>query len=154
MSLPTHPPTHLPSYLSIYLSIYLSLSLCIYLSIYLSVCVSIRLSIYLSIHQLTCCSVAESSYSKVDQASQRSQDVQCLYEFDHFRVPGGSFWAQGWMPEAILKDRGSSHAKCYKNDAKIAAQGHLWEHIGALKGLLSRPWAQYARHFASFGWYF
>ena len=97
---------------------------------------------------------ARAAQSRLGLASQRGQDGQFLYEFNHFGVPGGSFWAQGWMPEAILKNRGSSHARCYENDAKIAAQGRLWEHIGVLKGLLGRPWVQFARHFGSFGWYF
>ena len=51
------------------------------------------------------------------------------------------------MPEASVKDHGSSHAKDCKNVAKMDARGRLWEHIGALKGLLRRPWAQFARHF-------
>ena len=87
----------------------------------------------------------------MDRASQRGL---FLHEFDDFGVPGGSFWAQGWMPEAILEDHGSSHAKCDENDAKITAWGCLWEHIGDLKGLLGRPWAQFARHFGGCGWYF
>ena len=87
----------------------------------------------------------------MDQASQRGQDGQFLYEFDDFGVPEWSFWVQGWMPEAIFKDRGSSHAKCYENDAKITPRGSLWEHIGALKGLLGRPWAQFARYIGGCG---
>ena len=54
----------------------------------------------------------------------------------------------------MLQDPGSSHAKCYENDAKIAARGRLWEHIGVLESLLERPWAQFARHFGGCGWYF
>ena len=87
----------------------------------------------------------------MDQASQRGQDEQFLYEFNDFGMPGKSFWSQGWMPEAILKDRGSSHAKCHENDAKIAARERLWEHIGALKVLVERPWPQFARHFGGCG---
>ena len=76
---------------------------------------------------------------------------QFLYEFHDFGVPGGSFRAPGWMPEATLKDHGASHAKCCGNDAKIGAQGDLREHVLALKGLLGRPWEQFARHFGDFG---
>ena len=77
-----------------------------------------------------------------------------LREFDDFGVPGGSFWAQRWMPQATLKDHGSSHAKCFENVAKNAARGCLWEDIGLPKSLLGRPWAQFARHFGGCGWYF
>ena len=126
---------------------------------------SIYLSTYLSIYLLTCCSVAESSYSQVDLTSLACPGPvaltdlhqlpgRYLTEFDDFGVPGGSFWAQRWMPEATLKDHGSSHAKCSENVGKIAVRGRLWEHIEALKGLLGRPWAQFARHFGVCGWYF
>ena len=80
----------------------------------------------------------------MDRASQRGL---FLHEFDDFGVTAGSFWVQGWMPEAILEKLSSSHAKCYENDAKTAPGGRLWEHIAALKGLLERPWAQFVRHF-------
>ena len=79
---------------------------------------------------------------------------QFLHECHDFAMPRTSFWAQGWMPEATLKDHGSSHAKCYKNVAKIDDWGCLWEDIGALKGLLVRPWAQFARRFGDCGLYF
>ena len=55
------------------------------------------------------------------------------------------------MPEAPLKDHGSSHAKCSEKVAKIAAKGCLWEYIGALKGLLGSPLAQFARRFGTAG---
>ena len=64
------------------------------------------------------------------------------------------FWGQRWMPEAILKDHDSNHAKCATNVAKVAARGCLWKYIGALKGLLGRPWAQFARHCGGCGLYF
>ena len=67
---------------------------------------------------------------------------QILIEFDDFGVPRGSFWAPRGMPEATLKYHGSSHAKCLENVTQIADRGRLWEHIGALKGELGRPWAQ------------
>ena len=58
------------------------------------------------------------------------------------------------MPEASLKGHGSSHAKCFENVAKIDARGRFWEHIGTLKGLLGRSWAEFARHFGGCGHYF
>ena len=75
-------------------------------------------------------------------------------EFDGFGVSGGSFWPQVWRPDGILQDPGSSHAKCYENDAKIAARGRLWEHIRALKGLLGKPRAQFARDVGGCGRHF
>ena len=75
-------------------------------------------------------------------------------EFDGFGVSGGSFWPQVWRPDGILQDPGSSHAKCHENDAQMAARGRLWEHIWGLRGLLGRPWAEFARHFGGCGHYF
>ena len=131
----------------------------------LAVNTSFHISIYIYIYILTCCSVAKSSYSQVDLTSLACPGPvaltdlhrfprQFLNEFDDFGVPGGSFWAQRWMPEATLKYHGSSHAKCLENVAQIADRGRLWEHIGALKGELGRPWAQFARHFGGCGWHF
>ena len=79
---------------------------------------------------------------------------QFLSKFDDLGVPRGSFWAQCGMPEATLKDHGSSHATCCENVAKLAAQGHLWEHLGALKDLLGRPWEEVGRHFGGCRWHF
>ena len=63
---------------------------------------------------------------------------QFLCKFHDFGVLGGSFWAPGWMPEATSKDHVSSNAKCRENVAKIGAWERLWDHVGALKGLLGR----------------
>ena len=47
-------------------------------------------------------------------------------------VPGGLFWAQGWMPEATLKDHGSSHAKCCEKCCKTCCPGApLGSHWGS-----------------------
>ena len=120
---------------------------------------------HLSMHLLTCCSVAKSSYSQVDLTSLACPGPvaltdlhrfpgQLLNEFNDFGVPGGSFWAQRWMPEATLKDHGSSHAKCPENVNKIAAQACFVDTSGALKGQLGKSWAQFARRFDSCGLYF
>ena len=125
----------------------------------------IYIYIYLYIYILTCCSVAKSSYSQVDLTSLACPGPvaltdlhrlpgQFLHEFDDSGVPGGLFWTRHWMPEATWNEHGSSHAKCLENVAKIAARGRLWGHIGALKGMLGRPWTQFARHFGGCGLYF
>ena len=105
---------------------------------------------YIYIYILTCCSVAKSSYSQVDLTSLACPGPvaltdlhrfpgQFLNEFDDFGVPGGSFWAQRWMPEATLKDHGSSHAKCFKNGAKFltgGAFGSIWGSEGRAREAL------------------
>ena len=160
-----YPSIYQSAYPSINLSMYLSIHLSMYPSTHLSIYLCIYLCIRLSIHPLTCCSVAKSSYSQVDLTSLacpgpvalthlHSLPGQFLNEFDDVWVSGGSFGVQRWMPEATLKDHGSSRAKCSENVAKIAARGCLWEDTGALKGDLGRPWAQFARHFGGCGWYF
>ena len=80
----------------------------------------------------------------MDQASQRGQDRKVSpieHDFDDFGVSTRSFWAQVWMPEAMLQEHGSSQAKCYEKVAKMAApgtplgprwgsEGHAWEVLG------------------------
>ena len=53
------------------------------------------------------------------------------------------------MPEATSKDHVSSNAKCRENVAKIGDREPLWDHVGALKGLPSRLWTQFAHHWTA-----
>ena len=82
----------------------------------------------------------------MDRASQRGQDRKVSpigHEFNDFGVSTRSFWAQVWMPEAMLQEHGSSQAKCCEKVAKMAApgtplgphwgsEGHAWEALGTV----------------------
>ena len=61
-------------------------------------------------------------------------------ECNDFESLGGRFGLQIGCLNQACEIRGPSEAKNYENGAKMVAQGCLWEHPGALKGLLGRSW--------------
>ena len=97
----------------------LSLSLSIYIYIYIYIYIDLLLRRLIIIHpgrpEKSCMSWPNGA------TNLHRLRGQILHDFNDFGMLGGSFLVQVCMPEATLKDHGSSHAKCCENVAKTVA---------------------------------
>ena len=68
--------------------------------------------------------------------------------------PHGHFGLKFGCQKQFYKNMAQGTQNVAKMSPKWPPQGRLWDHIGALKGMLGRPWAQFACHFGCCVWYF